>query len=133
MEGQPTQVPPVGQKKLSKCWLLIMHNPKFMKSYCWKTLLDNINMQTEGLAFYMDEMTEESGAFCIFRTPRTLDKMQEKIGEHCKIERLPLKFSTCHEKYLRLKERNILQIVGSEKVRIKLCKWCLFAVEMYLH
>lgn len=107
-------------KKLCKNWLIIMKNPKSVINYTWQRLLENLNMQTIALATYIDEANGkcEHGAFCIFKTPRTISKMYEKLGEFCHIHRLENQFALTDEKFNSLLCRNLLQVEGTIQVNV---------------
>lgn len=74
----------------------------------WLDLLCQKNMGTKGLVSFYDEATNASGCFCVLKTARTLQSMNEKLGHFCHAQKLVASFASEHPLYLEYGRRGLL-------------------------
>jgi hypothetical protein len=106
--------------KYSNNWLLIVRKSKILHAFTWKRMLKLLGMSLEALAEYVDEENDgERGAFCVFKTPRKISMMTEKIGNYCIVKRLDSKFADNDVKYKDLQRRGLLVIDGAVQASLR--------------
>lgn len=99
--------------KYSKNWLLTIKNNRFVHNTTWRRFLSGQGMQTWGVASYTDEMLNTMHAFCVFKSPRNLANMMEKLGDYCLMERLESKFILHDDRFRAVHQKGMLTIHGT--------------------
>ena len=74
----------------------------------WLDLLCQKNMGTKGLVSFYDKATGSSGCFCVLKTARSLEGVDEKLGYFCTAQKLPSGFASEHLLYLEFGRRGLL-------------------------
>ena len=74
----------------------------------WLDFLCQKNMGTKGLVSFYDRATGSSGCFCVLKTARSLEGVDQKLGYFCTAQKLPSAFASEHPLYLEYGRRGLL-------------------------